>query len=177
MSGRFTRNHDQPCNIIRDTRQSSRPGFYNMYTGQHRNCDPSLTPYGSVPTGRRDDTNNPSFIDIESKLLRQNSNPEFDCGREKMWHLNVNQRDPDYRKPASKLLVPEHSLMTHPKAYYTEAQIDRFYDLPIDNERWVFWDYALNTKTAAKDAHVIKYPRLLSHNPALPPAQRSRAYN
>jgi hypothetical protein len=148
-----------------------------MYVGQHKNCKPCLNPYGSVPSARRDDTKNKHLIDIESKLKGQNSKPEYNCGREKTWTLDVHQPDPDFREPCNKLLVPEETLMTHPKTYYTELEIDRFYDLPVGNDRYLFWDYSVNTKSMAKDSFVQKYPKPLSMNPSLPPAQRSRNYN
>jgi hypothetical protein len=176
MSGKFTRNYDQPCSIIQHLHQSIRPAQYNMYAGQYKNCRPCLNSYGSVPTGRYNDSKNKHLVDIESKLKGQ-STPDYDCGREKTWDLDVYQPDPDFRAPCSKLLVPEESLMTLPKSYFTELQIDRFYDLPIDNDDWVYWGDSVNTKQMAKDAFVQKYPKPLSINPSLPPAQRSKFNN
>ncbi len=173
MSGKFTRNHDDPCNIINQNNQDVQRVKYNMYQGQQKNCSPCLTPYGAVPNGRYFTSRNKHLTDIESKLKGQNSRPDFNCGREKTWFLDVTQFNVDSNPQCVKELTPIESLMTHPKEYYRELEQDRFYDLPIDNENWVFWDYSVNTRAAAKDAFVQKYPKPLSQNPALPPAQRT----
>ena len=62
----------------------------------------------------------------------------------------------------------------HPKSYYKELQIDRFYDTPtgISNDAYIHWDFSIDTHNMAKDSFVQKYPRPLSQNPSLPPAQR-----
>jgi hypothetical protein len=110
-------------------------------------------------------------------LKGQNSRPDFNCAREKTWFLNVNQIDVDAKPWCVKALTPIESLMTHPKDYYRELEQDRFYDLPVDNDNYVFWDFSVNTRNMAKDAFVQKFPRILSQNPSLPPAQRSNSNN
>ena len=73
MSGKFTRTHDDPCNVIKKNDQDIRTVEYNMYRGQHKNCNPCLTPYGAVPKSNWNDSRNPYLIDIESKLKGQDS--------------------------------------------------------------------------------------------------------
>lgn len=176
MAGQFSNLRDDDCFIVSRVKQSTQPFNYAMYAGQWKNCQPCFPVYGAVPDGQWFDSKNPDLVDIES-VLKNQSYPRVGCGRDNVRLLDVNEINPDVGPNCGKWITPMDTLMTHPKQYYKELQVDRFYDLERPQESGVFWDYAVNERLAGKDAHVERYPVPLSMNPSLPTAQRSPDLN
>src|SRR5271170_4662723 len=176
MSGFFANTKDDDCFIVSRVNQSVGPYNFQMFPGQWKNCEPCFPLYGATPDGRWYQSNDPDLVDKET-ILKNQSYPYVGCGRDKVRLLNSNEKNKDLKGFCNKWITPQESLMTHPKSYYRELQIDRFYDLQRPQESFVSWDYQINSKQQAKDAFVQKFPVPLSFNPSIPPSQRTPKNN
>jgi len=173
MAGKFTKTFDDDCHIISRTKDNQQQVDFRLYMGQQKNCSPCLPVYGSVPTGQWYDSKNPNLVDDET-ILKNQSYDRIGCGRDGVWYIDVNQQNVDLNPYCGKWLTPDPTLLSLPKSYFKELEIDRFYDLQRPQQSFVQWDYAANSRLQAKDAFVQLYPTPISANPSIPPVQRSR---
>lgn len=174
MSGEFTRTFDSDCMVLSRSRESVGPAHYKMSYDQNVNCDPCLNQYGSVPNKYLYLAKNKNQVDIESVLQGSTYN-YIGCGNRDAVRLisPAQGQNQNINPTCNKWLTPQDTLMTTPKSYYTELQIDRFYDLERPNYSEVFFDTSVNTRLAAKDSHITRFPVPISLNPSLTPAQRT----
>jgi hypothetical protein len=176
MSGQFTKSFDDDCKIISRVKESHRPGQYALNTIAQSNCGNCMNPYGSVPNAYWNNSLNRNIVDAESVLL-QHSYPTIGCGRDRIYLLNTNERNVDLKPFCNKFLIPEDTLLSFPKDYYRELQIDRFYDLQRPQESFVHFDFSQNTRQISKDTFIQRMPTPISVNPSLPNLQRSYKNN
>ena len=66
-------------------------------------------------------------------------------------------------KECDKFLDPLDTIETFPKQLYREMAINRFYDLHINPQANIFYDWAVNTQLEAKDNYSNPYPYSLSN--------------
>lgn len=67
-------------------------------------------------------------------------------------------------------LDPLASIETYPKQLYREMSINRFYDLNINPQVNIFWDFSVNSQLEAKDNYDNPYPYNVENDDALPNA-------
>jgi len=65
-------------------------------------------------------------------------------------------------------LDPLASISTYPKQLYREMSINRFYDLNINPQVNIFWNWAVNSQLEAKDNYDNPYPYFLTEDNSLP---------
>jgi hypothetical protein len=65
-------------------------------------------------------------------------------------------------------LDPLSSIATYPKQLYREMSINRFYDLNINPQVNIFWNWAVNSQLEAKDNYDNPYPYFLEGDESLP---------
>lgn len=178
MSGQWTRSWDDNCFINSRNIQSDAPYRYQVYMGQQKNCHRCMPTFGGVPTGQWFDSRDLKRVDIES-VLKNQSYPHIGCGRDNYRGLNIYRENKDLDNYCGKWLTPMDTLMSHPKEYYKELQIDRFYDFSgmRPNENYLTWDFATDSRLQAKDGFVQRYPTPISVNMSLPSSQRSSMNN
>jgi hypothetical protein len=63
-------------------------------------------------------------------------------------------------------LDPLSSISTYPKQLYREMSINRFYDLNINPQVNIFWNWAVNSQLEAKDNYDNPYPYSIDHDKA-----------
>lgn len=178
MTGVFTRTRNDDCFINSRNIQSDAPYRHMLYMGQQKNCNRCMPVFGSVPTGNWFDSRDFKRVDTES-VLKNQTYPHIGCGRDNYRILNVRTENKDLDSYCGKWLTPTQTLMTHPKEYYKELQIDRFYEFAgeVPNESYLRWDYGTDTRLQAKDGFTQRYPTPISINYSLPSAQRSSMNN
>jgi hypothetical protein len=62
------------------------------------------------------------------------------------------------------------SIETYPKQLYREMSINRFYDLNINPQVNIYWDWQINSQLEAKDNYDNPYPYSVENDDALPNA-------
>lgn len=67
-------------------------------------------------------------------------------------------------------LDPLSSIATYPKQLYREMSINRFYDMNINPQANIYWDWAVNSQLEAKDNYDNPYPYFLDGDNSLPTA-------
>lgn len=65
-------------------------------------------------------------------------------------------------------LDPLSSIATYPKQLYREMSINRFYDLNINPQTNIYYDWAVNSQLEAKDNYDNPYPYFLDGDYSLP---------
>jgi hypothetical protein len=73
-------------------------------------------------------------------------------------------------KLCNRGLDPLASIETYPKQLYREMSINRFYDLNINPQVNIFWNWAVNSQLEAKDNYDNPYPYSVESNEVLPKA-------
>lgn len=67
-------------------------------------------------------------------------------------------------------LDPLSSIETYPKQLYREMSINRFYDLNINPQTNIWWNFSVNSQLEAKDNYANPYPYSVDNDDALPNA-------
>jgi hypothetical protein len=65
-------------------------------------------------------------------------------------------------------LDPLSSIATYPKQLYREMSINRFYDLNINPQTNIYWDWAVNSQLEAKDNYANPHPYFMDGSQVLP---------
>jgi hypothetical protein len=71
-------------------------------------------------------------------------------------------------KLCDRSLDPLSSIATYPKQLYREMSINRFYDLNINPQVNIYYDWAVNSQLEAKDNYDNPYPYFLDGDYSLP---------
>lgn len=69
-----------------------------------------------------------------------------------------------------RALDPLSSISTFPKQLYREMSINRFYDLNLNPQVNIYYDWAVNSRLEAKDNYDYPYPFSVTHDNAIPVA-------
>jgi hypothetical protein len=72
-------------------------------------------------------------------------------------------------------LDPLSSIASYPKQLYREMSINRFYDLNINPQANIYWDWGVNSQLEAKDNYDNPYPYFLDGDKSLPTAIPGKA--
>jgi len=78
-------------------------------------------------------------------------------------------------KLCDRSLDPLSSIATYPKQLYREMSINRFYDLNINPQVNIYWDWAVNSQLEAKDNYDNPYPYFMDGDYSLPTAIPGKA--
>lgn len=71
-------------------------------------------------------------------------------------------------KLCDRSLDPLSSIATYPKQLYREMSINRFYDLNINPQANIYYDWGVNSQLEAKDNYSNPYPYFLDGDNSLP---------
>lgn len=72
-------------------------------------------------------------------------------------------------------LDPLASIETYPKQLYREMSINRFYDLNINPQANIYWNWSVNSQLEAKDNYANPYPYFVDGDNSLPNAIPGKA--
>lgn len=105
--------------------------------------------------------------DVESILTNRNV-PTSKCKNKEINDINVTKFGLNHRQQCNHFLDPEATHLTEPPRTYREMSINRFYNLPINPQENIFYDFAVNTTLEAKDNHRQRIPRPIERDYSLP---------
>lgn len=145
-------------------------GNYRLSPDQMYSCNSCLNTLGprASNNGRGYDVsrviktgNAPSqdLIDVDSILSNRNVR-ESKCKSGKVNPIDVTKYDLIDSTPCNNFLNPESSRLSYPAATYRDMAINRFYNLPINPQQPIFWNFAENTKLQATDNFDPEIPQV-----------------
>jgi len=145
-------------------------GNYRLSPDQSYNCNNCLSTLGprASNNGRGYDVSrvvNTSYapsqdlVDVDSILSNRNVK-ESKCKSGKVNPIDVTKYDLMDSNLCNNFLDPESSRLTYPAATYRDMAINRFYNLPLNPQVPIFWNFAENTKLEATDNFDPDIPRV-----------------
>lgn len=166
-----------PAFINDDIQQSTAPLLSILDPNRVKNCSQCLSLNGprsghngwgnSIPIANPSVTPAQDLIDIDSIMSNRNVKQD----RSKKGHVNMvdvfkfNTYD---AKLCDRGLDPLASSLTYPKQLYREMSINRFYDLNINPQTNIYYDWAVNSQLEAKDNYDYPYPYFINMDESLP---------
>jgi hypothetical protein len=160
-----------------DIEQSTAPLMSILDPNRVKNCSQCLSLNGprashngwgnSIPVAQPSVTPAQDLIDIDSIMSNRNVKQD----RSKKGHVNMVDvfKFKTYdAKLCDRGLDPLNSSLTYPKQLYREMSINRFYDLNINPQVNIFYDWAVNSQLEAKDNFDYPYPFFLNMDESLP---------
>ena len=172
-----------PEYIQDDINQSTAPILSILDPNRVKNCNQCLSLNGpraghngwgnSIPIQNPSITPAQDLVDIDS--IMSNRNVKYDKSKKGFVNpIDVFQFNTFNSNVCNKDLDPLSSTLTYPKQLYREMSINRFYDLNINPQVNIYYDWGVNTKLEAKDNYDSPYPFSINdlNNPgdlSLPP--------
>jgi hypothetical protein len=84
------------------------------------------------------------------------------CKRGKVNDIDVFKFKTYDCKECDRQLDPLSSVLTYPKQLYREMSINRFYDLNLNPQKNIFYNWAVNSQLEATDNYDNPYPYFIS---------------
>jgi len=144
--------------------ESVSPSKYRLDTDEIYNKSGCLLDFG--PSAQTNGVSSPvgnvvapsqKLVDVESLL----SNRNVKNSRDRMGKVNLINLDKIKKINApvcNNYLYPQQSRLDVPAINYRSAPINRFYNLPLDPQQPIFYDFAVNTRLEAKDNFLPEKP-------------------
>lgn len=166
-----------------DIEQSTAPLMSVIDPNRVKNCNQCLSYFGprqghngwgdSIALENPGLTPAQSLVDIDS--IMSNRNVKQDRSKKG----NVNMVDVfKFKTYDSKIcdraLDPLSSITTFPKQLYREMSINRFYDLNLNPQVNIYYDWAQNSRLEAKDNYDYPYPFSITQDATIPVAKPGR---
>ncbi len=159
--------------IMDSEEQSTAPLESVLDPNRVKNCNqclslngprPSLNGWGdSIPIANPGLTPAQQLTDIDSIM----SNRNVKASRDKNGGLNPVDLSKFKLYDAAtcgKTLDPLSSLLTYPKQLNRETSINRFYDLNINPQKNIYWNWTTNSQLEARDNYKTPYPYSLNED-------------
>lgn len=164
------------CAYTHRVKKSTDPLIYRLDTNRIWNCNQCASTLGprasymgngvSTPYGHPVATAQ-YLTDIDSILSNRNV-PLSKCKNGQLNPINVTKMKNQHLGQCSNYLDPMNTRLTHPAINYREASIDRFYNLPQNPQKPIFWNFAINTQNEAIDNFKFEFDKLKLYDPTLP---------
>jgi hypothetical protein len=177
--GEFSRaSYDGSDVYISKMRQTTSPMQYRLNSNQISNNNKCVAPLGPRPSKKGHEMtlpNHDSFapsqngdvINIESILSNRNvpisKSPKLGANP-----INIMKYKLKNPTVCGNELNPSSSRLTTPIMTYRELSINRFYDLPIQPQNHIFYDFAANTRLETTDNFSPPEVDVLNDDPSLP---------
>lgn len=159
--------------------ESVDPLMYRTNPTQINNCNACLSVFGPRPSnGSRSfgvsttvgATNAPAqhITDIESILTNRNV---IASGAKdgRVNDIDLSKIQLQHARICNDFMDPISTRLADPPSNYRGLAINRFYDLPMNPQANIYYDWATNTKLEAKDNYRPQIPRLMKSDKTLPP--------
>jgi hypothetical protein len=78
--------------------------------------------------------------------------------------IDINKFEYKHFPNCKKSMETIQSRMELPAMMYKDVGIDRFYDLPKNPQRNIFWDFSIETRNDAKDKYMPQKPKQIDNN-------------
>lgn len=166
-----------PSFINDDIEQSTAPILSVLDPNRVKNVNECLSLFGpraghngvgdSLPIANPGLTPAQELVDIDS--IMSNRNVKQDRSKRGMVNdVDVFKFKTYDVKYCDRGLDPLSSIATYPKQLYREMSINRFYDLNLNPQTNIYYDWATNTQLEAKDNYDYPYPFSLDGDKSLP---------
>lgn len=162
-----------PAFIHDDIEQSTAPLMSILDPNRVKNCSQCLSLNGpraghngwgnSIPIQKPSITPAQDLVDIDSIMSNRNVKQD----RSKRGNVNMVDVFKFQNYNASlcgRDLDPIATTLTYPKQLYREVSINRFYDLNINPQTNIYYDWAVNSQLEAKDNYDDPYPYFIGMN-------------
>jgi len=160
-----------------DIEQSTAPLLSVLDPNRVKNCNNCLSLFGpraghngvgdSIPIPNPGLTPAQELVDIDS--IMSNRNVKNDRSKKgKVNDIDVFKFKTYDVKYCDRGLDPLSSILTYPKQLYREISVNRFYDLNLNPQVNIYYDWAVNTQLEAKDNYDYPYPFSLATDASLP---------
>jgi hypothetical protein len=147
--------------------QSTAPLMSQIDPNRVKNCNQCLSYFGprqghngwgdSIALGNPGNTPAQSLVDIDS--IMSNRNVKQDRSKKGMVNMVDVFKFKTYDSTiCDRALDPLSSVTTFPKQLYREMSINRFYDLNLNPQVNIYYDWAVNSQLEAKDNYEYPYP-------------------
>ena len=114
-----------------------------------------------------------SLVDIDS--IMSNRNVKQDRSKKGMVNMVDVFKFKTYDSTiCDRALDPLSSITTFPKQLYREMSINRFYDLNLNPQVNIYYDWAVNSQLEAKDNYDYPYPFSITQDNTIPVANNKR---
>jgi hypothetical protein len=121
----------------------------------------------SIPIANPGLTPAQELVDIDS--IMSNRNVKNDRSKKgKVNTVDVFKFKTYDAKFCDRGLDPLSSILTYPKQLYREISINRFYDMNLNPQTNIYYDWGTNTRLEAKDNYDYPYPFSLATDESLP---------
>lgn len=158
--------------------ESVGPVLYKMNPNQINNCEACLStlgprtsngPYSYGVSTIMGHKTAPSqkLVDVESILSNRNVIASK-CKDGKVNEINVTKFKLQHARTCNEFLNPLATHLTNPPQNYRGMSINRFYNLPTNPQKPIFYDFAINTKLEAKDNYLEYKPKFIDNKSSLP---------
>jgi len=166
-----------PSYINDNIQQSTAPILSILDPNRVKNCNQCLSLNGprsshngwgdSIPIANPSITPAQDLIDIDSIMSNRNVKQDR-SKRGKLNTVDVFKFKTYDAKLCDRGLDPLASTLTYPKQLYREMSINRFYDLNINPQVNIYYDWAVNSQLEAKDNYDYPYPYFIDMDESLP---------
>jgi len=163
--------------------ESVSPLLYKLNPNQSNSCNACLSVFGprgghnSVGDSTANSINmiapSQAAVDVESILSNRNVIASR-CKDGKVNDIDVNKFRLQHAGICNNFLDPVATHLTNPPQNYRSMAINRFYDLPKNPQKNIFYDWAVNTQLEARDNYRERIPRLATYDPSLPTELKGR---
>jgi hypothetical protein len=160
-----------------DIEQSTAPLQSVLDPNRVKNCSQCLSLNGprashngwgdNIPIANPGLTPAQQLVDIDSIMSNRNVKASRDK-RGMVNNVDVFKFKTYDAKLCGRGLDPLASILTYPKQLYREMSINRFYDLNINPQVNIYYDWAVNSQLEAKDNYDNPYPYFLDEDAVLP---------
>lgn len=115
------------------------------------------SPIGNVPAQAQ------KLIDVDSLMSNRNvKRSKLKKGR--VNDIDINKFEYKHFPNCKKSMETIQSRMELPAMMYRDIGIDRFYDLPRNPQKNIFWDFSVESRNDAKDKYMPQKPRQIDNS-------------
>ena len=165
--GRSDLLHYDPQTVKDDIEQSTAPLMSVLDPNRVKNCNQCLSLNGprsshngwgdSIPIPNPGVTPAQQLVDIDSIMSNRNVKAS-NSKKGKVNDVDVFKFKTYDCSLCNKDLDPLSSLLTYPKQLYREMSVNRFYDLNLNPQTNIYYDWAQNSQLEASDNYDLPYP-------------------
>ena len=166
-----------PCFIKDDIEQSTAPLRSVLDPNRVKSCQQCLSVFGpraghngwgnNIPIENPGLTPAQQLVDIDSIMSNRNVK-QSRCKRGKVNDIDVFKFKTYDCKECNRELDPLSSILTFPKQLYREMSINRFYDLNLNPQKNIYYNWSVNSQLEATDNYDNPYPYFLTMDESLP---------
>lgn len=153
-------------------KESTSPMKYRLNENYSHNCNSCLSTMGprsgymgvgvSTTVGHPQAT--AQYVTDTESILKNLNVKSSRCKTGKVNDIDITKFKLKHAPVCNKYLDPIASRLSYPAATYRDMAVNRFYDLPLDPQANIFWDFSTNSRLEAKDNFMESLPKPMKDN-------------